>query len=161
MASNGNNTLLKGIPSIGDAFIVIVKTEWNSKYVDELEKGCLNILNSLNIKTKTITVPGAVEIPFAIQRFAKTAAHKADAFIALGTVVKGDTPHFDYVCNAVTNGIVLLNNELSTPTIFGILTVLNEQQIIERLGGKHGHKGEEAAITALKMIAFNQSLLVK
>ncbi|MFY7652773.1 MAG: 6,7-dimethyl-8-ribityllumazine synthase [Chitinophagaceae bacterium] len=161
MASNGNNTLLKGIPSIGDAFIVIVKTEWNSKYVDELEKGCLNILNSLNIKTKTITVPGAVEIPFAIQRFAKTAAHKADAFIALGTVVKGDTPHFDYVCNAVTNGIVLLNNELSIPTIFGILTVLNEQQIIERLGGKHGHKGEEAAITALKMIAFNQSLLVK
>ncbi|MFY8005487.1 MAG: 6,7-dimethyl-8-ribityllumazine synthase [Chitinophagaceae bacterium] len=161
MASTGNNTLLKGIPSIGDAFIIIVKTEWNSNYVDELEKGCLNILNSLNIKTKTIIVPGAVEIPFAIQRYAKTALQKADAFIALGTVVKGDTPHFDYVCNAVTNGIVLLNNELSVPTIFGILTVLNEQQIIERLGGKHGHKGEEAAITALKMIAINQSLMAK
>ena len=83
--------------------------------------------------------------------------NKADAFIALGCVIKGDTPHFDYVCKAVTDGVTQLNLSLPVPTIFGVLTVNTEEQANERIGGKHGHKGEEAAVTALKMIALNQS----
>jgi 6,7-dimethyl-8-ribityllumazine synthase len=72
--------------------------------------------------------------------------------VALGCVIRGDTPHFDYVCKAVTDGVVQLNLLLPVPTIFGVLTVDNELQAKERIGGKHGHKGGEAAITALKMI---------
>ena len=76
----------------------------------------------------------------------------------MGCVIKGDTPHFDYVCKAVTDGVVQLNLSLPVPTIFGVLTVDNDQQANERIGGKHGHKGEEAAITAIKMIALANSI---
>lgn len=81
-----------------------------------------------------------------------------DAFIALGCVIKGDTPHFEYVCKAVTDGVGTLNLTMPVPTIFGVLTVNDEQQAMERIGGKHGHKGEEAAMTALKMISLLKSL---
>jgi len=114
-------------------------------------------LKAQGAKFKVITVPGAFEIPFAIKAYQENAKQKADAFIALGTVIRGDTPHFDYVCKAVTDGVVSLNMLLDVPTVFGILTVDTEQQAIERIGGIHGHKGEEAAITALKMIKLNQS----
>jgi 6,7-dimethyl-8-ribityllumazine synthase len=70
-------------------------------------------------------------------------------------VLRGDTPHFEYICRAVTDGILQLNLSLPIPTIFGVLTVDNEQQALERIGGSHGHKGEEAAITALKMISIS------
>jgi 6,7-dimethyl-8-ribityllumazine synthase len=105
-------------------------------------------------KITTITVPGAFEIPFAIKRFWDSRGKKKrpDAFIALGCVIRGDTPHFDYICKAVTDGVVQLNLSLPVPVIFGVLTVDNEEQAKERIGGKHGHKGEEAAITALKML---------
>jgi 6,7-dimethyl-8-ribityllumazine synthase len=72
-------------------------------------------------------------------------------------VIRGDTPHFDYVCKAITDGVVHLNMHLPVPTIFGVLTVENEQQAKERIGGKHGHKGEEAGITAIKMISLVRS----
>jgi 6,7-dimethyl-8-ribityllumazine synthase len=74
----------------------------------------------------------------------------------LGCVIRGDTPHFDYVCKAVTDGVVQLNLLLPVPTIFGVLTVDNELQATERIGGKHGHKGEEAAVTAIKMINLSK-----
>ncbi|MFT3901822.1 MAG: 6,7-dimethyl-8-ribityllumazine synthase [Niabella sp.] len=156
MASQGNSTLYdmdKGILK-KDAFIVLVKTEWNAAVVDELENGCRRVLEKYGVRWQTIIVPGCVEIPFAVKRFwdrnHETVA--PDAFIALGTVIRGDTPHFDYVCQMVSDGISRLNLMLPVPTIFGILTVNNEQQALERIGGVHGHKGEEAAITALKMI---------
>jgi 6,7-dimethyl-8-ribityllumazine synthase len=76
----------------------------------------------------------------------------------LGCVVRGDTPHFDYVCQAVTAGITGLNISLPVPSIFGVLTVDNEQQAFDRLGGSHGHKGEEAAVTALKMVVLSRQL---
>ncbi|MFN5761711.1 MAG: 6,7-dimethyl-8-ribityllumazine synthase, partial [Sphingobacteriales bacterium] len=104
---------------------------------------------------KTLTVPGAVEIPFAIKTYwnhMKYKDQRPHAFIALGTVIRGDTPHFDYVCLSVTNGITHLNLDLPVPTIFGILTVENEQQAYDRIGGIHGHKGEEAALTAINMM---------
>ncbi len=143
-----------------DACIVLVKTEWNAAIVDQLERGCIAILEKQGIKKVIVlTVPGAVEIPFAIKSFWDNSANKnkPDAFIALGCVIKGDTPHFDYVCKAVTDGVGQLNLILPVPTIFGILTVNDEQQAMERIGGKHGHKGEEAAITAAKMISLLRS----
>jgi 6,7-dimethyl-8-ribityllumazine synthase len=157
MATTGNTSLHKGIPTTKDAFVVIVKTEWNAHIVNKLEAGAKKVLKGQNVKFKVLTVPGAVEIPFAVKAYQENAKQKADAFITLGTVIRGDTPHFDYVCKAVTDGVLSLNMMLDVPTIFGVLTVENEQQAIERVGGIHGHKGEEAAITALKMIALNQS----
>ena len=144
-----------------DACVVIVRTEWNAKFVDQLEKGCRKTLDKLNVTNiKTVTVPGAFEIPFGIKSFWDANKYKDDrphAFIALGCVLRGDTPHFEYVCRGVTDGIMQLNLCLPVPVIFGILTVDNDQQAQERIGGKHGHKGEEAAITALKMISLTQS----
>jgi 6,7-dimethyl-8-ribityllumazine synthase len=81
-----------------------------------------------------------------------------EAIIAFGAVIRGGTPHFEYVCNAVTDGILQLNMTLPIPVIFGVLTLDTEAQAYERLGGPHGHKGEEAALTALKMIKMNREL---
>lgn len=142
-----------------DACIVLVKTEWNNVIVDQLERGCIAVLEKQGVKKiVVITVPGAFEISFAIKNYWDRSGKKKrpHAFIALGCVLRGDTPHFDYVCKAVTDGIVQLNLLLPVPTIFGVLTVDNDQQAIERIGGKHGHKGEEAGITALKMIALSK-----
>jgi 6,7-dimethyl-8-ribityllumazine synthase len=159
MASKGNKTLNKGIPKIKDAFVVIVKTEWNNTIVDKLEAGAVKILQQQKIPYKTYIVPGAVEIPFAIKAYAESNQKNADAFISLGTVIRGDTPHFDYVCRSVTDGILSLNMMLDVPVIFGVLTVNNEEQALDRVGGKEGNKGEEAAVTAIKMIALNRKLM--
>ncbi len=164
MAEVTNSKLFQagaGILNVQDACIVLVKTEWNTAVVDELERGCLSALKQYNIKkVLTITVPGAFEIPFGIKNFWDNARKKKKphAFIALGCVIRGGTPHFDYVCRAITDGILQLNLELPVPTIFGVLTVDNEHQAKERIGGKEGHKGQEAAITALKMISMNRSI---
>jgi len=167
MADISNSKLLlqnTGILHTKDACVVIVKTEWNATIVDELEKGCREELqkNGVN-KIITIDVPGAIEIPFAINNFQapkkETRKHKKfpDAFIAIGCVIKGETPHFDYVCKSITDGVLALNLRLPVPVIFGILTVNTEAQAKERAGGKYGHKGKEAAITAIKMINLNHS----
>ncbi len=143
-----------------DACVVLVKTEWNAAIADQLERGCIAQLEKSGVKEIIVlTVPGAVEIPFAIKSYWENAAKKdkPDAFIALGCVIKGDTPHFDYVCKMVAEGVTHLNLMLPVPTIFGVLTVNTEEQAMERIGGKHGHKGEEAAITALKMITLAES----
>lgn len=163
MADIANSKLLQvdtGILNIQDACIALVKTEWNEEIVGELENGAIATLLKHDVKKIiSITVPGAVEIPFAIRSYWNNTAtdRRPDAFIAVGCVVRGDTPHFDYVCNAVTDGIVQLNLSLPVPVIFGVLTVNNDEQARERIGGKHGHKGEEAAITALKMISLQRS----
>jgi 6,7-dimethyl-8-ribityllumazine synthase len=156
MASQGNTILREGIPTPKDAFIVIVKTEWNASIVNELEAGCIRILEAAGAGYKTLVVPGAVEIPFAIKAYSKINSPATAAYIALGAVIKGDTPHFDYVCKSVTDGITVLNTTLDVPVIFGVLTVNTEEQAKERIGGIHGHKGEEAAISALKMIEFSR-----
>jgi 6,7-dimethyl-8-ribityllumazine synthase len=145
-----------------DACVVIVRTEWNAKQVDQLEKGCRKKLEALKVSTiNTVTVPGAFEIPFAVKRYWEARKYHDDkpcAFIALACIIKGNTPHFDYVCKAVTDGVVQLNLALPVPVVFGVLTVDDKEQAKERLGGKHGHKGEEAAITAVKMIIYNHSV---
>jgi 6,7-dimethyl-8-ribityllumazine synthase len=132
--------------------IVIVRTEWNDAINAELVKGALEVLAQYQdlVKVQEIIVPGAIEITSIIKQHWRK--READAYIAFGCVIQGETPHFDYVCKSVTEGITRLNLEQEAPTIFGVLTVLNEQQAWDRLGGAHGHKGKEAAITALKMI---------
>lgn len=164
MAEVSKSKLLQidtGILKVQDACIVLVKTEWNAEIVDELEKGCIAELQKHSVKKIiSITVPGAVEIPFAIKDYwdKASAKKKPDGFIALGCVVRGGTPHFDYVCKIVTEGVLQLNLSLPVPTIFGVLTVDNNEQARQRIGGSHGHKGQEAAVTALKMIALSRTL---
>lgn len=164
MAEISNSNLLKpgaGILNVKDACVVIVRTEWNAGIVDALEKGCCDALRDAGVQNYlVITVPGAFEIPFGIKAYWEDHKYRDDrpcAFIALGCVLRGDTPHFDYVCKAVTDGVVQLNMALPVPTIFGVLTVDNQQQADDRIGGKQGNKGQEAAITALKMITLIKS----
>jgi 6,7-dimethyl-8-ribityllumazine synthase len=162
MAEVSKSNLFKttGIPDTAGACVVIVRTEWNDAIVGELEKGCRAELEKSGLLCRVITVPGAFEIPFGIRAYWDVHKYKDDrpqAFVALGCVLRGDTPHFDYVCTAVTEGVLQLNMTLPIPTIFGVLTVDNQQQADERIGGKHGHKGEEAAVTAIKMIALQRS----
>lgn len=148
-----------------DACIVIVRTEWNAAIIDKLEEGCRRVFDQYGImNVKTLMVPGAVEIPFAVKNYWEASRYwpqRPHAFIALGCVLRGDTPHFDYVCKAVTDGVTQLNLLLPVPTIFGVLTVNTQLQADERIGGRHGHKGEEAAMTALKMMAMVQALKAK
>jgi len=158
MATKGNTLLNKGIPAPEDAFVVIVKTEWNTTIINALEKGAKKVLKEAGVNVKTLVVPGAFELPFGVKQHYAYAKRTPDAYIVLGAVIQGDTPHFDYVCKGVTDGIMQLNLQIDVAVIFGVLTVLNEQQAIERIGGVHGHKGEEAAITALKMIQLNRTL---
>lgn len=141
-----------------DAFVVIIKTAWNDHVVDILEAGCVEVLAGHSIAYKIHEVPGAFEIPFAIKQFYERAeASKPDAFIALGCIIRGETPHFENICNGVTQGIMQLNLVLPVPVIFGVLTVNSQMQADERTGGRHGHKGKEAAVTAIKMIALSRS----
>jgi len=95
-------------------------------------------------------------LPFACKQLAEN-SDAPEAIIAFGAVIRGGTPHFEYICKAVTEGLTQLNLTLNIPVIFGVLTLDNEAQAWERLGGPHGHKGEEAAITALKMIKNSRS----
>ena len=164
MAEVVNSNLLKtgsGIPGVKGVTVVILRTEWNDAIVGALEKGCRKALEEAGAVCRVVMVPGAFEIPYGIRAYWDAHKYKDDrpkAFIALGCVLRGDTPHFEYVCRAVTDGVLQLNMTLPVPTIFGVLTVDNQQQADERIGGKHGHKGEEAAITALKMIAVQKSM---
>ena len=160
MADVSNSNIFKtteDIRQLKDVLVVLVKTEWNAAIVDELEAGCQRIFQQHEVRTSTLVVPGAVELPFAIKQ-CWSGNQEPAAFIALGCVIRGGTPHFEYVCQSVTSGITQLNLSLPVPVIFGVLTVDNMEQARERIGGQHGHKGEEAAITALKMILTNQQL---
>lgn len=151
---------ITGIHLPMDACIFLVRTEWNSAIVDLLEEGAKNCLDKFKVPYKTIVVPGAVEIAFAIKKSwdLSIVSNRPSAYIALGCVVKGDTPHFEYVCQAAVSANVQLNLSIPVPTIFGVLTVNTQQQAEERTGGIHGHKGEEAALTALKMISLSAKL---
>jgi len=147
--------------------IALVFTEWNDQIVAAQLNGFDKTATALNVTvTDRIAVPGSFEIPFACKQLwhsyaGKPEQEKPEAIIAFGAVIEGGTPHFKYVCKAVTEGITHLNLLLPIPVIFGVLTLNNEKQAWERLGGKHGHKGEEAAITALKMIALCRKLSLK
>ena len=161
-SSQDSNSLLDTtvLHTLANPRVAIVYTEWNEKIVAEQLSGCNRILSAHNsLLSGTYAVPGCFEIPYACHQIAVQKNGLApEAIIAFGAVIRGGTPHFEYVCKAVTEGIAQLNITLPIPVIFGVLTLDNEAQAWERLGGIHGHKGEEAAITALKMIQFKRNL---
>ena len=157
MATKGNTSLNRGIPTLKDAFVVIVKTEWNAPIVNKLEAGAKKILKEAGVAFKVLTVPGAVEIPFIIKQYAESIQAPADAFIALGTVMRGDTPHFDYVCNEAAKGVSQASLSSDVPVIFGVLTTETIEQAVERAGTKAGNKGWDAAVTAIEMANLDKS----
>lgn len=131
----------------------IVVAEWNDDITEPLFQGAYQALLALGAKKSNIirkNVPGSFELPLAAQWMAER--KDMDAVICLGCVIQGDTPHFDYVCQGVTYGIMKLNLKYGKPVAFGVVTTLNKKQALERAGGKLGNKGEEAALTVVKML---------
>jgi 6,7-dimethyl-8-ribityllumazine synthase len=130
----------------------IVVAEWNDEITESLFDGAYSALIKLGTKKENIirtNVPGSFELPLGAQRMADR--KEVDAVICLGCVIQGDTPHFDYICQAVAYGIMKVNLKSNKPVAFGVLTTLNKKQALERAGGKLGNKGEEAAISVIKM----------
>ena len=143
------------VPDASGMRIGIVISEWNSAITEKLLEGACNTLEKHGVTDADIhifRVPGSFELTFGAQQVAKYC--EVDAVIVLGCVVRGDTPHFDYVCEGVTEGISRLNATQDIPVIFGLLTTDDMQQAEDRAGGKHGNKGDESSITAIKMIDF-------
>lgn len=162
--SSDSNALLSidSLRNLKQARVAIVCTEWNDAIVAEQKAGAYAILEACAATcVAEYVVPGAFEIPFACQQIVQQAQSKenaVEAIITFGAVIRGGTPHFEYVCQAVVSGIADLNVRMPIPIIFGVLTLNTEAEAWERLGGVHGHKGAEAAIAALKMIQFNRTI---
>lgn len=135
--------------------IAIVVASWNEEITESLYEGAVHSLVSGGVKKNNIirkNVPGSFELSLGALWVAEK--KDIDAVICLGCVIQGDTPHFDYICQAVAYGITEVGLKTKKPVIFGVLTTLDKQQALERAGGKYGNKGEEAAITALEMLGF-------
>ncbi|MDF2940794.1 MAG: ribH [Gammaproteobacteria bacterium] len=140
--------------------IAIVVSRFNEDITGALLDGAVNQLKESGLSEHQITVvkvPGAVEIPLIAQELAKL--KKYQAIIALGAVIRGETSHYDYVCEQVSQGCQKVMLEQSIPVVFGILTTENEEQAWDRLGGKHGHKGRESAEVAIEMISILKQLV--
>ncbi|MDH6303968.1 6,7-dimethyl-8-ribityllumazine synthase [Parabacteroides sp. PF5-5] len=147
------------VPEASDMCIGIVVSEWNKNITEKLLEGACNTLEKHGVKQENIIVkrvPGSFELVFGARKLAEN--QELDAAIILGCVVQGETPHFDYVCSGVTQGITELNLMYDIPFIFGLLTTSTMEQAEDRAGGKYGNKGDEAAITAIKMIDFSCNL---
>lgn len=140
--------------------IAIIVSKFNHEITDELRQGALKRLEACGFGTHditVITVPGAVEIPLVAKLLAKK--NKYGAIIALGAVIRGETSHYDYVCQQVSDGCQRVALEFDIPVIFGVLTTENEAQAWERLGGTYGHKGADAADCALSMHAIKTMIV--
>ena len=162
MATAYHNLSDYGFSSVPDASEMkfgIVVSEWNYNITGALLKGAVDTLKKHGAKDENImvkTVPGSFELTFGANQLIEYS--EVDAVIAIGCVVRGETPHFDYVCSGVTQGVTELNLMYDIPFIFGLLTTDTMEQSEDRAGGKHGNKGDEAAITAIKMIDFSCKL---
>jgi 6,7-dimethyl-8-ribityllumazine synthase len=147
------------IPSAAPFSFGILVAEWNAEITDALYQGAYKSLvdnGALPGNIFSRTVPGSFELTSAADILLQNS--KLDAIICLGCVIQGETKHFDFICNAVAIGLSNVAIKYSKPVIFGVLTTDNQQQALDRAGGKHGNKGDEAAITAIKMVSFAQSL---
>ncbi len=143
------------VPKCDSLSFGIVVSEWNKSITSSLYKGAYDTLIECGVSIDNIStynVPGSFEPVFGAKIAAKS---KPNAIICLGSVIKGETKHFDFVCNSVSLGIKDLNVQLDIPVVFGVLTDNNMEQAISRSGGKNGNKGVEAAITAIKMAVLN------
>jgi 6,7-dimethyl-8-ribityllumazine synthase len=145
------------VPSAAEMRFGIVVSDWNNEITMALLNGALHSLRKHEVSDANIIikhVPGSFELTLGAQFIAEY--DDVDAVICLGCVIQGETPHFTYICQSVTHGITQLNLEYNIPFIFGILTTDNRQQALDRAGGNHGNKGDEAAITAIKMAALQR-----
>jgi len=145
------------IPSGKGKKIGIVVSEWNTAITEALLNGAITVLKENGVIQKNIIVkyvPGSFELTLGAQYLCLD--KKIDAVIALGCVIQGETRHFDFICDAVANGITNVSLKYNKPVIFGLLTPNTLKQAQDRAGGKHGNKGDEAAVTALKMLDFNR-----
>jgi len=153
--SNLSNFDSSTVPSGDSLTIGLVVSKWNEKITESLFNGAFTTLTEFGVKAnniKRIDVPGSFELVFGSKKMIQA---KVDVVIAIGCVIKGETEHFDYICQSVSKGIIDLNINFDTPVVFCVLTDNNIQQSVDRSGGKHGNKGVEAAITALKLANLN------
>ncbi len=148
----------KKLRKLGNKKIGIVVAEWNAEVTEALYEGALSTLIQSGLKKRNVqrlTVPGSFELPLGAQWLA--GQKDIDGVIALGCVIQGDTPHFDYICQAVAQGLMDVNLKFGKPVAFGVLTTLNKKQAEERAGGRLGNKGEEAAITVMEMLSVRSN----
>ena len=145
------------IPNAKNLRFGIVVSEWNSKITENLYQGAIDTFLDCGVSEGNILrwdVPGSFELPFGCKRMIAT--QQVDAVVAIGSVIQGETKHFDFVCTATAQGIMELNLQADIPVIFCVLTDNTMQQAIDRSGGKHGNKGAEAAIAAIRMAALGR-----
>ncbi len=145
----------KNIVNMSKKKIGIVVSEWNDQVTESLYSAAVDTLLKHGVKKDNIyrkNVPGSFELTLGAQWLAEL--KEIDAVICLGCVIQGETRHFDFICDAVAHGITKVGLKFNKPVIFGVLTPNTLQQALDRAGGKHGNKGDEAAITAIKMLGF-------
>jgi 6,7-dimethyl-8-ribityllumazine synthase len=147
------------VPDAHEMRFGIVVSDWNNDITSSLLKGAEKTLKKHGVPGKDIIVkhvPGSFELTLGAQFLAEY--DDLDGVICLGCIIRGETPHFTYICQSVTQGITQLNLDYNIPFIFGVLTTEDHQQAIERAGGKHGNKGVEAAVAAIKMAALQREI---
>ena len=146
---------LTKVPDASNMCFGIVVSEWNPEVTGALLEGTVKTLEkygTLNENIHVKTVPGSFELVYGAHQMILNGGY--DAVIILGCVIRGETPHFDSICQAVTNGIAQLNSKSEIPIVYGLLTTNDQQQAFDRCGGKYGNKGDECAIVAIKMAKF-------
>lgn len=156
---NQNDTVRLMPEAVDDMRVAIVTARFNSDITYALRDAAVTTLTNAGIDDTdidTFEVPGAVELTFAASQLIETGAY--DAVIVFGCVIRGGTPHFDYVCQSVTQGITILNSDCDIPVIFGVLTVDDHQQALDRAGGALGNKGTECALAAIEMIQLTRDI---
>lgn len=149
---------INSVPSAEGMKVGIVVSEWNDNITGALLDGAINTLVKHGVTREDIrveTVPGSFELIHGVQLMTRT---EVDAVIAIGCVIRGDTPHFDYICEGTTYGLARLNATGDVPVIYGLITTNDMQQALDRCGGSMGNKGDECAVTAIKMIALSRKL---
>lgn len=142
----------------GKRFAIVV-SEWNTEVTEALKEGAIKTLKEAGAKTEDVLidyVPGTFELPLGARLFAENT--DVDAIICLGCVIQGETRHFDFICQAAAQGVMQVGLDYGLPVVFGVLTTDNQEQALDRAGGKHGNKGDEAAITAIKMANLSEKL---
>jgi len=147
------------VPSCGGMRFAVVVSEWNTEITEALYEGAKETFLKFGASEADIVrrnVPGSFELTLGAQLMAER--KEFDAVICIGVVIQGETKHFDFICDAVAKGITDLNIKYNLPVIFGVLTPNTMQQALDRAGGVHGNKGDEAAITAIKMAALKKEL---
>lgn len=153
--SQYDETIMPSADVLARQRYAIVVADWNKDITFAMADGAIETLIKHGVQKRNISithVPGAVELTFAARRaMAVTGQEQPAAVIVIGCVIQGDTPHFDYVCQSVTQGVTMLNAEGRVPVIFSVLTTLNKQQALDRAGGRLGNKGVEGAATAIRM----------